>query len=248
MSSSTSSLACGDCGIEIDPAHDREGQREPCQKCGSVKRAYTMHATNPRMTNYTLDNFIAHKLSELTACDAPDLADDSTWLNTFILSTIFRVRLEPKTRAYLFNFLRRAEGAIDAYRTACAAVREYVSTPRNVITPYFRSLSHFEICLSQAYQAYELLARASGETIYNQGDGSPEERLQMLYVDSKHMDRMISGDKLPPEATAGVWITNTGLSSARASLSFAELHAILLNLHGLAQKLSILSAGAEKKE
>lgn len=191
-------------------------------------------------SNYVLDNFVAHKLSELNACDAPELPDDSAWLNTFILNTVFRVRLEQKTRAYLFNFLRRTEGAISAYRAGCAAVREYIATPRNVISPYFSALSQFEICVSQSYQGYELLARAAGEKIYEEGDGSPEERLQKIYVDAKHMDRMISGDKLPEEATAGIWITNTGLASARAVLSFTELHGILVNMHGLAEKLSKL--------
>lgn len=199
-----------------------------------------MSATKLQPSNYMLDNFVAHKLSELTACDAPDLPDDSAWLNTFILNTAFRVRLEPKTRAYLFNFLRRTEGAISAYRAGCAAVREYIATPRDVLSPYFRALGQFEICVSQAYQAYELLARAAGETIYEEGDGSREERLQKIYVDAKHMDRMISGNKLPEEATAGVWITNTGLASARAILSFTELHGILVNMHGLAEKLSRL--------
>lgn len=199
-----------------------------------------MRAVNMQPSNYVLDNFVAHKLSELTACDAPELPDDSAWLNTFILNTVFRVRLEPKTRAYLFNFLRRTEGATSAYRTGCAAVREYIATPRNVISPYFRALGQFEICVSQSYQAYELIARAAGQKIYDEGDGSPEERLQKIYVDAKHMDQMISGDKLPEEATAGVWITNVGLASARAALSFTELRGILVNMHGLAEKLSKL--------
>jgi hypothetical protein len=115
-----------------------------------------------------------------------------------------------------------------------------LNTPRNVISPYFRALSHIEICIAQCYQAYELLARASGESIYVQGDGSPEERLQIIYVDSKHMDHMIAGDKLPEEATAGVWITNTGIASARGTLTFAELHGILSNMRSLAERLSVL--------
>jgi hypothetical protein len=245
MNMPTSALRCIDCGAPLDQSRDTGERRAPCPTCGSIRRAYTATTRGAQPTNYFLDSYVAHKLSELTACDAPELSDDSAWLNTFILNTVYRVRLDAKIRAYLFNFLRRAEGAISAYRAGCVATKEYISTPRNVISPYFRALGQFEICVSQAYQGYELLSRASGEKIYQDGDGSPEERLQKIYVDAKHMDQMISGDKLPKEATAGVWITNAGLASARAVLAYAELHAILMNMHGLAEKLSKL--GDSKK-
>ena len=42
-----------------------------------------------------------------------------------------------------------------------------------------------------APQGYELLATASGEKFFEPNEKSEPERLQMLYVDSKHMDRMI---------------------------------------------------------
>lgn len=195
-----------------------------------------------QMTNYTLDNFIAYKLSELTRCEAPNLSDDSKWLNSFILNSIFQVKLPDDTRAYIFNFLRRAEGASFAYRSAILDINEYLNTPQNNISPYFKALSQIEICISQCYQGYELLSRASGETIYTPGDGSCEERLQIVYVDSKHMDRMIHGDKLPESATSGIWITNNGIESARGKLSFQELHDTLMYMHTLAEKLVTLRA------
>lgn len=206
---------------------------------------------NLQPSNYMLDNYVAHKLSGLTQCEAPELKDDIKWLSNFILNNVFRVQLPAKTRAYLFNFLRRAEGATFAYRAARIEIHEYLNTPRNVISPYFRALSYFEICIAQCYQGYELLAHASGESIYTPSDGSPEERLQIVYVDSKHMDKMIAGDKLPEQATAGVWITNTGIASARGALTFVELHDILSKMHTWAEQLSALGgeskgAGAEE--
>lgn len=242
MNAKHSPLECADCGAALDPARDTAEDRAPCPQCGSSKRAYFATMTNAQPSNYLLDNYIAHKLSELTHCHAPELPDDAKWLNTFILNSVFRVQLPAKTRAYVFNFLRRTEGASSAYRVALAEIHDYLNTPRNVVSPYFRALSHIEICIAQCYQAYELLARASGESIYAQGDGSPEERLQIVYVDSKHMDQMIAGDKLPEEATSGVWITNTGIASARGTLTFVELHGILCNVHSLAERLSTLDA------
>ena len=242
MDAKHSPLECADCGSALDPARDTAEGRAPCPQCGSIKRAYFATMTHAQPSNYLLDNYIAHKLSELTQCHAPELKDDAKWLNNFILNSVFRVQLPAKLRAYVFNFLRRTEGATSAYRAALAEINEYLNTPRNVISPYFRALSHIEICIGQCYQGYELLARASGESIYTHGDGSPEERLQIVYVDSKHMDRMIAGDKLPDEATAGLWITNTGIASARGALTFVELHGILSNMHSLAERLSALGA------
>jgi hypothetical protein len=191
-------------------------------------------------SNYLLDNFVAHKLSSLTACGAAELPSDAAWLNHFILSTVFRVNLPSKTRAYLFNFIRRAEGALSAYREARSALLEYLNTPRNVLSPYFRALANFEVCISQCYQGYELLATASSEPFYYKGDGSSAEKLQILYVDSKHMDAMIDGGRVPAEATATVWITNDAVESSRVALSFGELTELLLQMSRLADRLSIL--------
>jgi hypothetical protein len=191
-------------------------------------------------SNYLLDNFVAHKLSLLTECGARELPEEANWLNAFILNSVFRVNFPAKTRAYLFNFLRRAEGASSAYRAARVALVEYVETPRNVLSPYFRALLNFEVCISQCYQGYELLATASGEKLFERDDESEAERLQILYVDSKHMDRMIDGGKIPDEATAALWITNRGLESSRGALSFDEIVEMLLNMGRLADRLSTL--------
>ena len=205
-----------------------------------------MKASDPQLTNYTLDNFIAHRLSELTTCGAPELPAETKWLNTFILKSIFHFSIPPKTRAYLFNFLRRAEAASAAYREARRQLLEHLATPSNVVSPYFLSLAQFEVCVSQCYQGYELLARAAGTELYQSGDGSAEERLQTVYVDSKHMDRMIDGEKLPEAATSGVWITNAGLESSRGAVTFQELHDLLGRMHELAEKLCGLQPAAPK--
>jgi hypothetical protein len=188
-------------------------------------------------TNYFLDNFVAHKISLLNECNAQELSEESAWLNNFIVRSVFTGKLAAKPRAYLFNFLRRTEGAFSAYRDARIALLGYVESPRNVVTPYFRSLLHFEVCIAQCYQGYELLRTASGENLFDPDDGSDAERLHTLYIDSKHMDQMIDGGKLPTEATAAIWITNQGLESSRATLKFSELFEVLLNMGRHADQL-----------
>lgn len=240
MSTTPGRTECTECGAVIDTAADTADGRVPCPNCGSIKRTYHAAANGMQPSNYLLDNFVAHNLSLLTECGARELPEKANWLNAFILTNVFKVSLPAKTRAYLFNFLRRAEGALSAYREARVALIEYLETPRNVLSPYFRALLNFEVCISQCYQGYELLATASGEKLFERNDGSEAERLHILYVDSKHMDRMIDGGKIPDEATAAVWITNHGLESSRGSLSFDELIEMLLNMGRLADRLSML--------
>src|SRR2546425_1024995 len=106
---------CTECGALIDTTADTPDRRVPCQNCGGIKRTYHASMTGMQPSNYLLDNFVAHKLSLLTECGARELPAEANWLNTFILTSVFKVNLPAKTRAYVFNFLRRAEGALSAY-------------------------------------------------------------------------------------------------------------------------------------
>jgi hypothetical protein len=210
----------------------------PCPACGSAKRTITLFAGNPQPSNYVLDNYVAHKLSDLTECGAVELEAGSPWLNLFILNSIFSFNVDPKTRAYLFSFLRRTEGATTAYQLARTALTEYIRTPSNVISPYFTALTQFEICISQIYQGCLLLAEATGQRLYEKGDGSVHEKLNAIYIGSKHMDKKIPSDEFPDDATTGVWITNLGLESSCGDISFLELHELLITMHSHADLLS----------
>jgi len=167
MSTVQSPTECSECSTAIDVSLDTVESQMPCPVCGSAKRTHFLTAANFQPSNELLDNYVAHKLSELTECGAVELEVDSSWLNNFILNNIFRFGVQPKARAYLFSFLRRTEGATTAYQLACTALTEYIRTPRNVVSPYFRALTQFEICISQLYQGYELLATATGQRLYS---------------------------------------------------------------------------------
>jgi hypothetical protein len=130
-----------------------------------------------------------------------------------------------------------------SYRLARLELIDYLQTPRNVSSPYFRALLHFEVCISQSYQALELLATASGRDVFDKKDGSKEERLHGLYIRSKHMDKMIEGGQIPTEATAALWITNQGLECSSASLSFKELLSLLKWIMETADRISRFDFG-----
>ncbi len=169
---------------------------------------------------------------------------ESAWLNSFILHNLHSVRPSVKERAYLFNFIRRTEGAFSAYRAARLALIEYVSTPPTVISPYFRSLLNFEVCVSQCWQACELVMTMTGDKkgAFKPNDNSDAERLYGLYIDAKHMDDMIDKGNLLDAATTGLWITNQGLESTRtpSGVAFSELIEILTSMGQEAETLARL--------
>jgi DNA-directed RNA polymerase subunit RPC12/RpoP len=177
------STTCTECGSPIDTTADTPDTRVPCPNCGGERRTVQLSATGMRPSNYMLDNHVAHKLSHLTECGAQELTASANWLNNFILTDVFIAGgLPAETRAYIFNFLRRAEGASSAYRQGRSALIEYLETPPHVLSPYFRALLNFEVCISQCYQGYELLARASGQKCFERNDKSELERLCSLYI------------------------------------------------------------------
>ncbi len=95
-------------------------------------------------TDYFLDHFVAHKISELKTCGAPEIPGErSSWLNSFILGSVVRFKLPATERAFAFNFLRRTENTLYAYREGRGALLEYLGTPRTTISPYFQATFKF---------------------------------------------------------------------------------------------------------
>ncbi len=93
MSTANSHIECTDCGVLIDNAADTADGHVLCPNCGGTKRTVKLSAIGGQLSNYTLDNFVAHKLSLLTECGAQELCTNFNWLNTFVLTSVFHREL-----------------------------------------------------------------------------------------------------------------------------------------------------------
>lgn len=179
-----------------------------------------------------MDKFIAPDMSKFTEASIPDMSDTSReqdyWLRNFMLNTLVRVTIDEPTRQTLFNFLRRAELAFREYGLAREQTLAYLQNTE-AITPYFAAISHWEVYLSHAYQAYCLLARGQ-KILFKKGDGSILERLNLLYNRSKHVDKAIEAGQLPSKSTMAIWLTNDGIQSINGGLTFTEMADILTEL------------------
>jgi hypothetical protein len=192
------------------------------------------------LSHYALDKFVAPKLSQLTECGAPEIAREINWLNPFILNGITGARgRNEQVAAYAMTFLRRAEGAFASYRAGRAELLQYLENrTNNMISPYFRALLNFETCLAQWCEGANVLKTAFKKLYYEKNDQSKEERVSCLYNDSKHADERIAHGQIPAEGLSAVWITNQGLESSKAVLSFDELRQLLLEMAHVAEHVS----------
>ena len=184
-----------------------------------------------RPTNDFKDKFVAPEISSFTQASIPDLSGlQERWLVSFILNSSLVVQLEDTARRTFYNFLRRVEGAFREYSSARQMTMAHLASPNpDAVSEYIIAIGHWEAFLSQAYQAWCLLARGQ-KILFTPGDGSTMQRLNLLYNRSKHAESAITAEQLPPDGTLPVWLRNDGLHSVESSLTFEEIAEMLEDL------------------
>jgi hypothetical protein len=180
-------------------------------------------------TTYGLDNFFAQEISALSECNAPDLGDHSAevgdLIHNFILNSIFTSPIKTEEKPYIFGIIRRVQMALVEYQNGRTLLLLYLNESKKNTSLYFQALSHFEIAVTQLYQAYDFWRqlgkkRESKETnLFKTGDGSPLEKLNRLYNVSKHLEP----SSIPEGNLHHVWISNNGICASEVTMSFTEL-------------------------
>lgn len=174
-------------------------------------------------------------MSSFTAATIHDMSDfdeqQEYWVSNFVQNSMLRTNVNAPFRQYMFNFLRRAEAAFREYTLAREATYAFLGSMGSA-SRYMAALFHWEVWLSQAWHGYELLRRvAGGVQIFEKGDGSIEQRLNLLYNQAKHVASEIENGNLPTsDATLGVWLENAGLRSNDGHLTFSESALVLEDL------------------
>ncbi len=189
------------------------------------------------LSMYALENFVVQELSQLTECRAaplgPEFPDCPSWLSSFVLNWMLRIPLTKEKAALAFALIRRAEGAVTDYEEAREHLTTLVAGNRS-ISLYFRCLRKFESTVAMLYQSLDFVRRALGIPLFTQGDGSPYERLNLIYNKSRHSNP----ETLPAGHLHAVWIKNDGLHAARVNLTFDELRDLIRDIGRIADKLA----------
>jgi hypothetical protein len=194
------------------------------------------------LSNYSLNKFVAPKLSELRTVGAPDLRsctkEYGNWVNNFILNTILKVRLPKRKRQLVMYFLRKVEGAFYEYHEGRNFLEGYLQNQGQAISLYFHSLRCFEVSALLAYHAYETIRTMIQEDMFTPNDGSPLQRLNRIQNISKHANGGISRGEVPDDLSLPIWLTNEFIECHNTKLSFSEFAEILVDLAKLAEVLS----------
>jgi hypothetical protein len=101
-----------------------------------------------------------------TRCRMPDLSDVPTARSlAAMLNLMFRRKgFSGHPGQGLFsNLLRLTDSAVLEYEAARASLDEFVSTPTNVMSPFFRTIDHLETCISALDRASRCAESISAE-------------------------------------------------------------------------------------
>ena len=164
---------------------------------------------------------------------ASEFPDYTHWLSSFALNWIFAMPLPKEKAALAFALIRRAEAAVEDYEEARSLLSTLVAEGRS-ISLYFRCLRRLESVVAMLYQSLDLGRRALKTKLFAQGDGSPYERLNLIYNNARHSDP----ETLPSGQLHSVWIRNDGLFTEGASLTFDELRDLVCQISRIADKLA----------
>jgi len=183
-------------------------------------------------TKAAVELFISEKVTAITVCGAQPIAaelfNSQDWITAYGLSVIFNNHPPHLLRPFTIQFLRRVSMAIAEHEHMRVELVDLVAgNPR--WSPYYRALHHGEQCCALTYQAYDYIRKLVSTRLFEGGDDSTLDRLNLLYNSSKH-SRAIERDP--------VWLTNEGLSCDRGVLAFRELEKLLRKFSAVAEHLA----------
>jgi hypothetical protein len=192
------------------------------------------------------DKYITPEISKFTTASIRDMSDTDPqqdhWLMNFILNTMTRVDMPPKNRQQCYNLLRKSHLAFAEYDRARERTLTFLDEPRRNLV-YLEAIVSWESFLSYAWQAHLSFKR---DGWFVKGDGSILQLLNTLYNKSKHADDAIERVEFLDDGPLCVWLTNNGLRSVDASLTFDEMAEVLSSLSRYASAVQDPLTAAEK--
>jgi len=100
------------------------------------------------------------------------------------------------------------------------------------LTHYSRALAHFEGCAAATCHAWSVASSMmpGKPKVFVRQDDSDLQRLWELYNASKHLEERLAYGEAAPESTMHIWLTDNGLKSIQAAVSFDELRLLIESL------------------
>jgi len=181
-------------------------------------------------------------------CEMPDLAG----LNAKASLTLLLNRMsaaggpkDPKSYAFVMNFIRVVDKLIVEYERTRAALNEYVSTPNNVISPLIYATNNCESCITTMVRAIKL-----GRRIRRDQNGPPIAKKMPVLFDSiwsklnemrgaiEHIDEQFSNNTWVPGEPVCLLLKSDRLELTGREILYVELADWVRQLNNLAIQLA----------
>lgn len=183
-------------------------------------------------TNYAVENFISKRITEITCVGPADLSPEfpnaSAWLSRLGMLAILTNQFAPEIRPFAIQFVRRTEMALAEYTRARSELVTLLGGTRRW-SPYFRALHHIEVSASMLYQAYDLSRKKLKTDLFQSGDGSPLQRLNLIYNTSKHQ---------AADADDPIWLSDVSIHTPQTELTYRDFEELLRSCARIAERIT----------
>jgi hypothetical protein len=181
-----------------------------------------------------LNRYIAPGFAQFTAAVIPELASVGEraehWMANHFLNNVFRAQFSGKQRQFAFNIIYRAQACFEHYEQARSLTLAFLGS-RGSGGPgsgaYYRALRAWESCFLNFQVLVDLINRFTGTKVFEQDDGSPQQRAYVIANTIKHWAQNIARSEHHDDDTVPMWLSENGFVSREASLSYQELAALL---------------------
>lgn len=196
-----------------------------------------------------LDQLLAPDASKFVEADIPDMSlafsQSSHWVANYFLNSLTR-KYNNQMHAYAHNYLRRTSAAFKSHEQARSKTLAFLAAGGQSPAKYSEAIFHWENYLTQSWLGYAILIKIFKVSAFEKNDGSTEQRLNMLYNQSKHAESCIERGVFPIGSTLTVWLECEGLCSVTTRLTYFETGEILSGLARYADILQNPETAAEQ--
>jgi hypothetical protein len=187
----------------------------------------------------TYDLFLAPEITSFTSADLPDLKTvqrrSKSWIKNHRAHSMSGARYTDTWRQTAIVFLFRAQAVLSFYCQARVLTLRYLREAKRGKEPfdiYFDALAAWEVVIWNMQMAVEVVQKVSPFE-----EGPDATRLRKMVNRIKHVGDDIQSRKQGPKLTVPMWLTNEGLHSRVASLSYNDIVDSVLGMDEIAEIL-----------
>lgn len=200
-----------------------------------------------------LENLIAPGITQFTLASIPDITKEFDqypyWLSSHFLNKLNVLLGAPDFKSpvkqIVMNIVRCGFFTFQEYDHARETTSKYLHdlNPSNPSVNGYHQITHHWKCLMNEYLTCTDLCNefnsrlGASIRVFEENDGSKECRFYEIGNTTKHFRGKMRRNKIKDQHTIPFWLTNTGIESIDASISYAEIGEIVRDIGTLTEEV-----------